>query len=403
MSSPETVTQSDSQMNKIPQIFNTEETSFDYIFTGGGASALILAYRMVQDPFFDDKSILMIEYSEKNSNDRTWCFWEKGIGEWDDILEKSWDKVSFKSEFYSDDLSIAPYAYKMIRSSKLYNKILSELQKQQHITIVQDKVKYIKQTKTDISVFTQKTTYQAKKVLNSIQFDQEHKSQEKFPVLKQHFLGWFVETKEAHFNDSLPIFMDFTIAQGNQTRFMYMLPESTRKALFEYTLFSANLLAKEVYEAEIKNYLENLGITNYTITEKEQGIIPMTAYKFWKHNSDQLVNIGTAGGWSKASTGYTFMNISKKTIHLIEFLKTGKSFKHFYKTKKFWFYDLLLLDVLFKHNYFGAQVFGLLFKRNPVQQIFKFLDEETNFTEDIKIMLSMPPLKFMQALLKRLF
>ena len=54
---------------------------FNYIFTGGGASALILAYRMIHDLFFNDKSILMIESSEKNTNDRTWCFWEKGKGE----------------------------------------------------------------------------------------------------------------------------------------------------------------------------------------------------------------------------------------------------------------------------------------------------------------------------------
>ena len=34
------------------------------------------------------------------------------------------------------------------------------------------------------------------------------------------------------------------------------------------------------YETEIKNYLARKGITNYTITEKEQGVIPMTAYQF---------------------------------------------------------------------------------------------------------------------------
>ena len=129
----------------------------------------------------------------------------------------------------------------------------------------------------------------------------------------------------------------------------------------------------------------------------------MTAYQFWKHNSEHLINIGTAGGWSKASTGYTFMNITKRTRDLTEFLKTEKSFKKFHKTKKFWFYDLLLLDVLSKYNHSGAQTFGLLFKRNSIQQIFKFLDEETNFREDIKIMIGMPPLKFMRALIKRLF
>lgn len=376
---------------------------FNYIFTGGGASALILAYRMIHDLFFNDKSILMIESSEKNTNDRTWCFWEKGKGEWDDILEKSWDKVSFKSNVYSENLSIAPYSYKMIRSSRLYRTVLDQLRERKNITILSDQVIDIKQDKLGATVHTLNGTYQTEKVINSIPFDQRYKSQQKFPLLQQHFLGWFIETKEACFDDSQPILMDFTVAQKDHTRFMYILPESPYRALLEYTLFSKTLLTNEEYETEIKNYLTKKGITNYTITEKEQGVIPMTAYQFWKHNSEHLINIGTAGGWSKASTGYTFMNITKRTKDLTEFLKTEKSFKKFHKTKKFWFYDLLLLDVLSKYNHFGAQIFGLLFKRNSIQQIFKFLDEETNFREDIKIMIGMPPLKFMRALIKRLF
>ena len=376
---------------------------FNYIFTGGGASALILAYRMIHDLFFNDKSILMIESSEKNTNDRTWCFWEKGKGEWDDILEKSWDKVSFKSNVYSENLSIAPYSYKMIRSSRLYRTVLDQLRERKNITILSDQVIDIKQDKLGATVHTLNGTYQTEKVINSIPFDQRYKSQQKFPLLQQHFLGWFIETKEACFDDSQPTLMDFTVAQKDHTRFMYILPESPYRALLEYTLFSKTLLTNEEYETEIKNYLAKKGITNYTITEKEQGVIPMTAYQFWKHNSEHLINIGTAGGWSKASTGYTFMNITKRTRDLTEFLKTEKSFKKFHKTKKFWFYDLLLLDVLSKYNHFGAQIFGLLFKRNSIQQIFKFLDEETNFREDIKIMIGMPPLKFMRALIKRLF
>lgn len=376
---------------------------FNYIFTGGGASALILAHRMIHDPFFNDKSILMIESSEKNTNDRTWCFWEKGKGEWDDILEKSWDKVSFKSNVYSENLSIAPYSYKMIRSSRLYRTVLDQLRERKNITILNDQVIDIKQDKLGATVHTLNGTYQTEKVINSIPFDQSYKSQQKFPLLQQHFLGWFIETKEACFDDSQPTLMDFTVAQKDHTRFMYILPESPYRALLEYTLFSKTILTNEEYETEIKNYLAKKGITNYTITEKEQGVIPMTAYQFWKHNSEHLINIGTAGGWSKASTGYTFMNITKRTKDLTEFLKTEKSFKKFHKTKKFWFYDLLLLDVLSKYNHFGAQIFGLLFKRNSIQQIFKFLDEETNFREDIKIMIGMPPLKFMRALIKRLF
>lgn len=376
---------------------------YDYIITGTGASGLILVHRMMNDSFFDDKRILLIDKEKKNTNDRTWCFWEKGQGEWDDILEKSWNEVLFKSDIYSNRLSIGPYSYKMVRSSHLYEKILKELENNDHITLVQDEILNISHKSKSASVLTKKSEYHGKKVLNSILFDYDYRQQTKYPVLKQHFLGWFVETKVDAFDDSAATFMDFTVEQKGNTRFMYVLPVSKKVALFEYTLFSEKLLDKEEYEAEIELYLKEQGITDYKIVEKEQGIIPMTSYKFWKKNSKHVLNIGTAGGWSKASTGYTFMNISRKTKDLVEFLKTERSFKEFNKRTKFWYYDLLLLDVLHKDNSIGAKIFGTLFKRNSVQSIFKFLDEQSSFAEDLRIIVTMPQLRFLRALWGRLF
>jgi len=376
---------------------------YDYIFTGSGASGLILLYRMMQDSFFSRKSILLIDREQKNTNDRTWCYWEKGTGEWDDILEKSWDDIVFKSEVYSNTLPIAPYTYKMIRSSRLYEKIQAEIPKHKNITVLYDEVLNISHRSDSASVLTKTSDFPAKKVINSIMFGKPYRHQEKYPVLRQHFLGWFIEVEEDTFDDSAATFMDFTVEQRKNTRFMYILPMSPRVALFEYTLFSPTLLPKEEYQYEIEEYLEERGITEYKIIETEEGVIPMTSYRFWKHNSRNVINIGTAGGWSKASTGYTFMNITKKTKALVEYLKTGESLRDFHKTTRFWWYDLLLLDVLFKDNSIGARIFGTLFKKNSVQKIFKFLDEETSFAEDLRVMLTMPPLRFMVALVKRIF
>jgi lycopene beta-cyclase len=83
--------------------------------------------------------------------------------------------------------------------------------------------------------------------------------------------------------------MDFSVEQKGNTRFMYVLPTSKTEALLEYTLFSKELLSKEEYETEIQKYIENLGITEYEIIEKEQGNIPMTCYPFWKHNTKNII------------------------------------------------------------------------------------------------------------------
>jgi lycopene beta-cyclase len=60
----------------------------DYLILGAGASGLMLAYRMAKDPFFDHKSILILDQEQNKGNDRTWCFWEKGTGEWDPLLSQ---------------------------------------------------------------------------------------------------------------------------------------------------------------------------------------------------------------------------------------------------------------------------------------------------------------------------
>lgn len=382
---------------------NSATKNFDYIIVGGGASGLMMAYRMSKDAYFDDKSILILDQIKKSSNDRTWCFWEKDIGDWDDILNHSWRDIIFKGDSGVTQTSIEPYVYKMIKSSDFYQKVWKTISTKQNIQFSEENVVKIQQEEGPGVVFTTENKYHSKKIINSILFTDVYQEQQKYPVLQQHFVGYFVKTKEPVFTTNAATFMDFTIPQKGNTRFMYVLPYAENEALFEYTLFSKELLEYTAYTDAIKAYLEDKNITDYEIVEKEQGAIPMTSYKFWNSNSDNIIHIGTAGGWSKASTGFTFKNIDKKTRHLINHLKKETSLKSFQKTNRFWFYDLLLLDILSKHNAKGAAVFSRMFKKLSPQLILKFLDEETTFSEELKIFSNMQIRLFSKALIKRLF
>ncbi len=375
----------------------------DYIILGAGASGLMLAYRMAKDPYFDDKSILIIDKEDKKINDRTWSFWEKGEGEWDDIIIKTWHKIFFGSSSFSKTIPIAPYRYKSIRSSDFYKHLWHTIHTKSNITFVKDQVEYFKEVGEAVLVKTMTSEYTAKKIFNSTVLDPYHEEQHKYPVIQQHFVGWFVKTKAPVFDADVATFMDFTVAQKGNTRFMYVLPIDAHTALFEYTLFSKDLLNYKTYEDAIENYLSSKHITAYEIIEKEKGAIPMTSYNFYKHNTTSVLNIGTIGGWTKASTGYTFRNTSKKTSQLVAFLKRESDLSKFEKRNRFWFYDLILLDVLARDNAHGAALFSSLFNKVKVQTIFKFLDEESTIIEDIKIIMGVPPLKFIKAFFKRLF
>ena len=375
---------------------------YHYIFTGNGLSALLTLFEMVKSGQFSDKKILLIDSDAKNKNDRTWCFWDTE-NLFDEISTKNWQRAWFNNENFSNQLNLFPYSYKMIKSSDFYKLMFDTILQHKNIEIFQDEVLDFSEFGHHCVVQTKTKSFTCNQILNSIYNPEFVKSQTKFPLVQQHFIGWFIKSKEAVFTEDCPTFMDFSVAQKGNTRFMYILPTSSTEALLEYTLFSKDLLSKEAYEAEIEIYIKKLGIAEYEIVEKEQGNIPMTCFPFWKNNSKNIINIGSAGGWSKASTGYTFKNSVKKSRELVRFLRTENDFTKFHKINKFWFYDLLLIDILYQTNQYGSAIFSSMFKTGKAPLIFKFLDEETSLWEDLQVILMCPKSLFIKALLKRIF
>ncbi|MDN3675484.1 lycopene cyclase family protein [Flavobacterium branchiarum] len=383
---------------------------YDYIFTGTGLSAMMTVYKMIVSENFIGKSVLLIDEDTKKTNDRTWCFWQEGPSIWESVISKKWDTALFANENFKRDLDLNPYKYNQIRSLDFYNFVLKLIKKQQNITFLNDKVTDINELDTHVFVATSTNTFTCNQLLNSIYNKGLVENQQRYPVLQQHFIGWFIKSKENVLNPEQVTFMDFSVAQKGNTRFMYALPISKKEALIEYTLFSHTLLEKQEYESEIKNYIQKLGIQDYEIVEKEQGSIPMTCFPFWKRNTKRVLNIGTAGGWTKASTGYTFKKSDKKSTQLVTFLQTQNNkpstpikMSSFYKKNKFWFYDLLLLDILDRNNELGSSIFSDMFQKGNPALIFKFLDEETTFIEDVKVILKCPKTPFIKALFRVIF
>lgn len=391
---------------------NSEQIKhFDYIFTGAGLSALMTVYKMVLSGKFNDKSILLLDENQKKTNDRTWCFWDKNETIWNSVISKKWDSALFANENFKRDLALKPYQYNQIRGLDFYNFVFDEISKHQNITFLNEKITDINELETHVFVGTEENRYTCHYLFNSIYTKAFAERQTKYPVLQQHFVGWFVKSEAEIFNPEKATFMDFSVEQKGNTRFMYVLPTSKTEALVEYTLFSENLLPKEEYEKEIEIYLKKLGAESFEILEKEQGSIPMTCYPFWEKNTKRVLNIGTSGGWTKASTGYTFKNSDKKSSELVSFLQKDSSpeasgsfkMKNFHRKSRFWFYDLLLLDILYRNNELGSSIFSSLFKNGNPAVIFKFLDEETNLIEDFQVIMKCPKIPFLKALFRVLF
>lgn len=374
----------------------------DFVFTGAGLSGLMTAWRIARHPQLKDKSIVLIDKDEKVSDDRTWCFWEEGDGEFDEAVSAIWNHADFLSDTVTRRMVLAPFAYKMIRSSQFYAMIRRDLQNSPNVTFVKEDVLGFSDAGDQVMVSTPGNTFAAKKVFNSIlSLDNAYK-QKDYPVLLQHFIGWKVKTAHPVFDPMAVTFMDFTVPQNGNTRFMYVLPFSPNEALIEYTLFSKDLLADEEYAQAMRDWLQKHNAGDFEILETEKGAIPMTVFPFEKSNTHNIVNIGSAGGWTKASTGFTFANTVRKSKTLVELVARGDSFKNIGNGNRFRLYDTLFLDVLAARNEKGSSVFSAMFKTNDSQTIFRFLDERSTLGQDLKIILSCPKPPFIRALLSRM-
>ena len=197
--------------------------------------------------------------------------------------------------------------------------------------------------------------------------------------------------------------MDYRIRDKNKTAFTYVLPITKNKALVEYTYFTPKLVDTKEYDQNLSIYIKNiLNIKNYKIINQEYGIIPMTNYPFYQNSLKKITMIGTAGGWVKPSTGYSFKNCERNSNKIIQEIKKDNSFIKIKSKSKYYHMDKIFLDVLYRNNSFGEKLFYLLFKKNDTDKVFKFLDEKSNINNDLQIIKSLFSTQFIRSFFRHI-
>ena len=191
--------------------------------------------------------------------------------------------------------------------------------------------------------------------------------------------------------------MDFDCEQRDSVHFFYTLPYSKNKALVETTWLSKmNDNSQKDYDKQIKDYIDkHLKIKDYEITYREEGAIPLF-YPLYEKEKNKI-NIGTAGGMTRLSTGYTFLNIQQHSKYIRENIDNISNAKKFEIDKKYQFLDEIFLRVLEKNPKKMSDIFFRMFETSP-KTVIKFLSNKSNFLEDLRIIFKMPKLIFIKAL-----
>lgn len=354
---------------------------------------------MMESGKFKNQKILLLDRVFKNRNDRTWCFWEKDKGYFESIVYHQWTHLQIKHPDGELNLDADGYRYKMIRSADFYKHCLSIASASPNVSVLYEEVTAIDASNGIVTCGEQQFT--ANYLFSSVLL-QQPVLQPKELYLLQHFMGWFIETETDSFSPDTAQLMNFNVSQQRGCTFVYVLPVSSRKALIEYTLFSEEELQEEEYRQGLQAFIKNqLSLSDYTIAEVEKGIIPMTNLDF-PRQAGKVIYIGTAGGQTKASTGYTFQSIQKQAAAIVEKLATHQAPLVPASPQRFRFYDSVLLRVLHERKMAGADIFYQMFRHNKASRVFQFLDNETNFLDELSIMNSSRKSVFIPAALKEM-
>ena len=350
---------------------------FDYIIIGGGCAGLSLAYELEVHEKLKTKTLAIIEPRQEYKKDKTWSFWKVVPHNFDDCVKKSWENFSINVPGKTNYLECKNYPYQSIDSGLFYKKINERLKENENISFFKD----IKEINTKNSF-----------IFNSVlEIKKSHLN------LWQHFCGVEIKIKNDFFDEEIFNLMDFDCDQRESVHFFYTLPFSKKKALVETTWLSTmNDNSQKDYDSQIKDYIEkHLKIKDYEIIYKEIGAIPL----FYPSNKNEKnkINIGTAGGMTRLSTGYTFLNIQEHSKFIRKNIECISSTKKFEIGKKYKFLDDIFLRVLDNHPEKMSDIFFNMFKASP-NTVIKFLSNKSNFFEDLKIILKMPKLAFIKAL-----
>lgn len=378
--------------------------SYDYLLVGGGAAGLSLAYYLAQEPRLADKRVLLIEPEPKDQNDRTWSYWADEPSPFDELAAGEWHNIAFRSPGFTRVLNLGKYRYRTVRGLDFYQFVHRALAaRPAQFTVLRGRVASLENTGVGVRARTEA----GQEFTARFAFDSRPPAivpnPAKYRYLLQHFLGWEIETTRDVFDPAVVEFMDFRGEQQHEARFMYVLPFGPRRALVEYTLFSAKMLEKSEYEAHLLDYLQNtlkLTATDYRITATEVGAIPMTDHPLPTGVGRHIINLGTRAGRAKPSTGYAFRRIQAQSVRLVTALAaTGLPPANLTGDRwQFRLFDTLLLDIMQRRGETTRDIFRQLFERNPVERIFRFLDEKTSWADNLRVMNSVAPGPFLRAI-----
>jgi lycopene beta-cyclase len=372
---------------------------YDYILAGGGCAGLSLVYHLLESSL-KESQILIIDPNQGEIPNKTWCYWSKeALPIHPQSARFSWNSFYLKDEAQQLTKPLNELSYHHLNSHDFYAHVLEKIRQFPNVHFLKEEVVALTPTGTEIQV----TTHTADSYNASFVFDSRVESNDSDQsILKQVFIGIRIKVSEPLFDPKKWGLMDFETRPSNGFDFIYTLPFSAHEALIEYTAYTTEERSEEELLKELQEFLnQKYGSIAYDIQFQESGKIPMSTRNFFNSVSPRHIPIGTAAGWTKPSTGYTFAPIQENCAAIVASLERGELTNlHFPRKSRFVFYDNILLTIAHRWPKRLPGLFLNLFSSSRPELVFRFLSEKTTFSEEIRLLSGLKFGIFLKGLLR---
>ncbi|MEU7315745.1 lycopene cyclase family protein [Streptomyces sp. NPDC007083] len=375
------------------------EYETDVAIVGAGAAGLSLAWRLAALPAAGGgPRVVLLDAppGPVRPPERTWCYWEGPVGEYDGALAARWDRLRVHcpdGEVVAG--STAPLCYKMLRSGSFEEFVRGRLDSAAGVRRAEALVHDVVDVPGGAEVRGVAADGGALTVRARWAFDS--RPPRRLPpartTLLQHFRGWLVRTRRPVFDPAAAELMDFRTPQPDRgLSFGYVLPVGPHRALVEYTEFSPAVLDDAGYDRALRDYADRvLGLGDFEVTGAEQGVIPMTDGRFARRAGASVFRIGTAGGATRPATGYTFAAVQRQTRRIAAALRAGRTpLPPRAYPRRALVMDAVLLRALERGRVDGAAFFTGLFRHLPPGSLLRFLDGASGPAQALAVGLRTP-------------
>lgn len=382
----------------------TSSGHYDIIIAGAGAAGLSLVRSLLQTSPLSGKRILLADRSLHPVQNKTWCFWDKNHQPFNDLVTYSWDTLDIRVNRWSCAQKLDTYRYHCLKSDEYSRKTLDLIAGRDNVSCLETEIEEFDYKGGTGLMHTSAGTFTADRIFQSVRRPPGYDSLKVDISLRQYFKGWLIRTELPVFEPDKATFMDFDIPRQNGVNFLYVLPYSQYEALVEYTVFTEDWISDEMYDDGLKAYVfDRFGLqsSDYKVLDTEYGGIPIEDRRYPGRYCNRVWNIGTVGGLAKPSTGYMFTRIRRHSKKIADALAKGEDPNvKMVSSFRFRVYDIMLLYQLQQHPETALRIFHELFRKNRLDDILRFLDEDSHIGQEIKIFSTVPYKPFFQSIWK---